>query len=133
MKNFLVLAGRFLFGGFFVYSGVMHFLHLHDLVEYSGSKGVPMPELAVGAAGTMLTLGGLSYLLGWHTKWGGVVLLAFLLPAAFLIHSFWKETDPVTLQIQMSYFLRNLAFSGAILMSFREARWALGLHSDYVE
>jgi putative oxidoreductase len=123
MKNFFVLAGRFLFGGFFVYNGILHFTNFAALLAYSQTKGVPFAEIAVAIAGAFLTLGGISYLLGYHTKIGGLLLLAFLIPASFTMHNFWMESDPANVQIQMSYFLRNLAFIGAILMSFREVQW----------
>lgn len=129
MKNYFVLAGRFLFGGFFVYNGLLHFTNFASMVAFTQAKGIPFAEFAVALAGAMLTLGGLCYLLGWHTRFGGVVLLSFLIPASFTIHSFWLETDPSAVQLQMSYFLRNLAFAGAILMSFRETRWAMGIDS----
>lgn len=39
--------GRLLFGGYFLFNGINHFVKRGMLVQYAGSKGAPNPELAV--------------------------------------------------------------------------------------
>ena len=53
-----LLFGRAIFGGFFLYNGINHFLNREMMTGYSASKGVPYPEAAVAASGAMLVLGG---------------------------------------------------------------------------
>ena len=60
----LFLMGRLIFGGFFLYSGVHHFLDTATLAQFAGAKGVPMPEAAVLLTGALLIVGAVSILLG---------------------------------------------------------------------
>ena len=48
------LIGRLVFGGFFLYSGINHFMQRKTMAQYAGAKGVPAPELAVQATGAAL-------------------------------------------------------------------------------
>lgn len=58
------------------------------MTEYSKSKGVPAPGLAVFITGIMLLLGGLSILLGAYVSIGAILLVIFLFPTAFIMHNF---------------------------------------------
>src|SRR5437870_11795074 len=49
-----LLAGRAIFGGYFLYSGLNHFLKQDMLTEYARAKGVPAPAAAVAVSGLML-------------------------------------------------------------------------------
>ena len=42
-----LVAGRIIFGGYFVYSGMRHFVDREMLIGYAKNKGVRWPELAV--------------------------------------------------------------------------------------
>jgi putative oxidoreductase len=42
----LLLIGRIAFGGFFIYSGVNHFIGFAMMTQYAKLKGVPFPALA---------------------------------------------------------------------------------------
>jgi len=37
-------VGRALFGGYFIYSGINHFMKKNELAQYAGAKQVPKPE-----------------------------------------------------------------------------------------
>jgi len=63
------LLGRLGFGGFFLYSGIHHFLDHKALSEYAASKKVPMPDVAVMATGAALIGGGASILLASNPGW----------------------------------------------------------------
>jgi hypothetical protein len=39
--------GRLLFGGFYLYNGITHFLRYKSYAEYAAAKKVPLPEIAV--------------------------------------------------------------------------------------
>jgi uncharacterized membrane protein YphA (DoxX/SURF4 family) len=58
------LLGRAVFGGFFLYSGIHHFMERKAMAQYVDAKGIPMPDVAVAATGVALTLGGASLVLG---------------------------------------------------------------------
>lgn len=109
------LIGRILFAFLFLGSAYGHLTHTADMAGYAGSKGVSSPTLAVQATGVQLLLGGVSVLLGLWGDLGAILLLVFLLGAAFLIHGFWKETDPMARQMEMVQFNKDIALAGGAL------------------
>lgn len=109
------LIGRLIFGGFFLYSGINHFRHRKMMAQYTASKGVPQPELAVIATGGLLTIGGASLILGVKPKIGALAILGFLAGASPMMHDFWKQQDPAQRQNDMVHFMKNLALAGGAL------------------
>ena len=125
-KAFLV--GRILFGGYFIRSGINHFLNLEGMASYTASKGVPLPEFAVIITGLMLLIGGLSILSGYYPKIGSYILIVFLVAVAVVMHDFWNIEEAAARSGQFSRFLRNMTFSGALLMFFAIPEpWAFSL------
>lgn len=111
----LFLIGRILLGLFFVNSGFNHFAHLGAIAGYAGSKKIPFPKFSAFISGLFLFLGGLSILLGVYPIIGIILIIAFLLPAAFFIHNFWTIPEKQR-QGDMVNFMKNLALVGALLM-----------------
>ncbi|MTE13859.1 DoxX family protein [Nocardia aurantiaca] len=114
----LVLIGRILFALLFLISGFGHLAQRAPMAQYAQSKGVPAPKLAVPASGVLLLAGALSVLLGVWADLGALLLFVFLVPTAFLMHNFWKETDAQAKQTEMIQFNKDIALAGAALMLF---------------
>jgi putative oxidoreductase len=112
----LLLIGRIAFGGFFIYSGVNHFIGFAMMTQYAKLKGVPFPALAQGMAGLMLVLGGLSIVCGIYPLVGIGLLMAFLVPVSLMMHSFWKLEEAQARMADKVNFLKNVALLGALLM-----------------
>ena len=117
--EYVNILGRLLFGGYFVYGGINHFINLKMLTGYAASKKVPMANIAVMGAGLMLLAGGLSYILNFHVTAGTIILLLFLIPTSFMMHNFWAVADPAMAQTQM------MALIGALLL-FLSIRYTFG-------
>jgi uncharacterized membrane protein YphA (DoxX/SURF4 family) len=124
------VLGRAIFGGYFLYNGINHFMHRRDLSGYAQAKGVPKPDLAVGGSGALLILGGLSLLTGYQPKLGVALITTFLAGVSPQMHAFWKERDPQSRQMEMVNFLKNAALAGAALLAAGEHDWrfAAGAH-----
>jgi uncharacterized membrane protein YphA (DoxX/SURF4 family) len=105
-----------LLGGYFVMSGVKHFLNLNGYTGYAQSKGVPMAKIAVIATGVILLLGGVGILAGIYTQIVVLALAVFLLITTFMMHRYWTITDPMQRMGENVNFYKNLALMGAILM-----------------
>lgn len=122
------LIGRILVGGFFILAGINHFAQLKMMAGYAKMKGTPAPELAVGTSGVLLLLGGLSLLLGFHPTIGVILLVIFLVPTSFMIHNFWKVSDPQAKMNDLVNFEKNIAILGLLLMTLLITRpWPLSL------
>lgn len=126
--NELFLIGRMIFGGFFAYNGINHFLNLAATAEYAAAKGVPIPEVAVMLTGALLLLGGLSVLFGFMPELGLACIAVFLVGVSPLMHNFWDLTDPVQRLNEMGQFMKNMALLGASLMMLVVPRpWPYGV------
>src|SRR2546425_11206758 len=97
----LFLAGRVLYGGFFLLAGIDHFRHVGMMTPYAAAKGIPAPRLSVLGSGLLIVLGGLSVLLGVRPTSGGLALTVFLLPPSFLMHNDCAATDPTLRQMDV--------------------------------
>jgi putative oxidoreductase len=111
--QYLFLAGRLLYGGFFLLAGIDHYRHVAMMAPYAASKGLPVPRLAVLGSGLLIVLGGLSILLGVRPTWGVLLLSIFLVPTSFLMHNYWTATDPAARMLDMTNFKKNIALLGA--------------------
>jgi len=118
MNAWILLLARVFFSAFFLKSGYTHLTKLGMMAQYAGSQGVPAPRLAVGVTGLMLLGGGLSILLGFEPRIGALLLVAFLVPTAILMHRFWGVADPMVAQNQLVHFWKNIALASASLMIY---------------
>ncbi len=112
----LFILGRVIFGGYFIFNGINHFLRLKMMSEYSKMKGVPFAQAAVSVAGILLLIGGGTILLGAYVRLGVAALVLFLLPVSLMMHNFWKIQDPQMKMGEMINFMKNMAILGAVLM-----------------
>lgn len=112
--DILAPIGRVLFGLIFVFFGIGHFSP--SMAGYAASSGVPLASIAVPLAGVMAIAGGLSVILGYKTRLGALLLVAFLVPVTFVMHAFWKVSDPMAAMTQQIMFLKNVSMLGGALL-----------------
>jgi putative oxidoreductase len=126
------LLGRMIFGGYFLYAGIHHIQESEAMAQYTASKGIPAPELAVKATGIALIAGGTSVLLGLKKEWGAAAIAGFLVGVSPLMHDFWKQEDPQRRQNEMINFGKNMALLGAslALMGMEKPRERLAVDRD---
>lgn len=110
----LVLAGRILFGGYFAFNGLNHFLKSENMAGYAESKGVPYPKAAVYLTGLMLLGGGLGVITGAYPVASIALIGVFLAVTTIKMHDFWNMEGEQRQQ-QMIHFLKNMAMLGAAL------------------
>jgi len=128
MNTAIFMVGRLLLGGYFVFGGFNHFTMITPMAGYAQSKGVPIPNVAVAISGLLLWVGGLSLLLGIDPTVGVIALTVFLVPVTFMMHAFWKVSDPQMRMGEMVNFTKNLALLGAALMLLSVSQpWPLSL------
>jgi putative oxidoreductase len=111
------IAGRAVFGGYFVYSGIGHFLNRKQLSGYAESKDVPAADAAVVGTGLMMIAGGLSIVAGVRPKLGAGAIAGFLLGVSPIMHAFWNEQEPAKRMNEMVNFGKNMALVGGALLA----------------
>jgi uncharacterized membrane protein YphA (DoxX/SURF4 family) len=115
----LFLIGRILFALVFLLSGsTVHLLQARQGIAYARVNRVPAPEVLVPLSGLIAVLGALSVMLGIWADLGALLLAGFLLPVAFFMHAFWRETDEQAKANQMAHFMKNMAIAGGALVLF---------------
>lgn len=107
----LVLIGRIFYSLIFLLTVLGHFKTA--TIDYASSKGVPIASVLVPLSAIIAFVGGLCITLGWKARFGAWLLVIFLIPVTFYMHAFWKETDAMQTQMQMSNFMKNISLLGA--------------------
>jgi uncharacterized membrane protein YphA (DoxX/SURF4 family) len=114
--DLLFIIGRVLFAAIFINSAVGHFAAREAMTGYAKSKKVPAAGAAVVSSGVLILLGAVSLLLGFYPDLGALALIVFLVPAAFLMHNFWGESEPMARMNELIAFLKDLGLAGAALL-----------------
>jgi len=124
----LFLLGRAMFGGYFAWNGLNHFLNQRMMSQYAAAKGVAKPETAVPASGAMILAGGVSVLAGVKPRQGLALIVGFLVPVSLQMHRFWEIDDPSQRMSEMVNFTKNMALVGAALALMQiEEPWPLSV------
>jgi uncharacterized membrane protein YphA (DoxX/SURF4 family) len=113
-----LIVGRVLFALLFISSGVNHFAQNSAMTAYAKYKKIPMAKIAVYISGLMLVLGGIYIALGFYADLGALLIAIFLIPTAFLMHAFWKESDATAKSNERIAFFKDLSLAGAALIIF---------------
>jgi uncharacterized membrane protein YphA (DoxX/SURF4 family) len=116
--DWVILAGRILFFFLFASSAVGHIVQRGMMGQYAAQKGVPFATLLVPLTGLQLMAGALMILLGVWADLGALLLFAFLIPTAVMMHDFWTQSEPMERQQDQIHFMKDLALAGAALMLF---------------
>ncbi|MGH8777064.1 MAG: DoxX family protein [Jiangellaceae bacterium] len=112
----LFLVGRVLFCLLFLGSAWAHLSDKGAMASYAESRGVKPGRPAVLVGGLQILVGAVLVLLGIWIDLGLILLALFLLATAFLMHGFWRESEPMARQMEMTQFMKDLALAGASLM-----------------
>jgi uncharacterized membrane protein YphA (DoxX/SURF4 family) len=114
----ILVIGRILFALIFINMGIMHLTKVAVMAGYAASKKVPAAKLATIVTGLMILVGGLYIAFGVYADLGALLIAIFLIPTAFMMHAFWKETDESAKQNEMTGFFKDIALAGAALIIF---------------
>ena len=117
--DWVFLAGRILFSIMFFESGIKsHFLGRKDAAAYARQYRAPLPELTVPATGVIIAAGSIMVTLGAWGDLGALLIAAFLVAVTPMMHAFWRESEPMTKQLQQINFLKNVSLLGGALVLF---------------
>ena len=117
--DWIFLTGRILFAIMFFNSGLVgHVLNRKGTTAYASQNRVPVPALSVLASGAMIIVGSVLVALGAWGDLGALLIAAFLVVITPVMHAFWRESEPMTKQLQQINFLKNVALLGCALVLF---------------
>ena len=116
--NAVLAIGQILFALIFINSGIGHLTKLEAMAGYAKYKKVPAAKLSVIVSGLMILVGGIFVALGIYADLGALLIALFLIPTAFMMHAFWKETDATAKMNESIAFFKDMALAGAALIIF---------------
>ena len=112
--RYLAFVARQLLSVIFIIASAGHFSS--GTIALAAGHGVPMASLLVPLSGLIALAGGLSLLFGYRARIGACLLVLFLVPVTLTMHNFWAMSDPMSFQIQLTLFIRNLGLLGGALL-----------------
>ena len=126
VERFGPAVGRILLALIFLMSGVGKIFDWSGTAGYMEFKGMPLiPLFLIGAI--VLEVGGsLSVILGFKARWGALALIIFTVPTTVIFHKFWA-VDAAQQQMEMIFFMKNLAMTGGLLLIMANGSGPLSL------
>lgn len=113
-KNYGPLIGRILIALIFLKSGFEKITGFSAVAGFMGKMGMPAPEFLLVGSIVFEIAGGLMVLLGWHARWGALLLVIFMIPATLIFHNFWA-VEAAQYTNQMNHFMKNVSILGALV------------------
>lgn len=124
------LLVRLIAGGYLAWRGVQHLEPYSRalLVDAARKKSAVLPLVTVPLAGLMLTIGGVSIVIGVFPEAGVVLVVAYLVPSALLSHAYWRVRGAEARAAARRCFWRDvtLALVAIVLLALPQP-WPLTL------
>ena len=109
-QKFIPLIARTFLAVIFIHTGIGKLTGFADTQQQIASVGIPLAALVTIFTIVFEVAGGISLIVGYKARIGGVLLLVFLIPATLMFH------NPIADPTQMIQFMKNLAIIGGLLM-----------------
>lgn len=116
----LLVVGRLLLGGLFVYAGIRHLFLISVLTQVIAARGAPFPRLVLLAGSSFQFVGGVLLMVGLWVPAAAFGLVVFTIAASFLLLNFWDMEDPAR-QNTINVWLSNMAIIGGLLVTASQA------------
>lgn len=121
-----LLIGRVLIAALFLQSGFTKPFAWERAMDEIAGFGMPRSSALLAASLAVQILGGLSLAAGAFTAIGALALLAFMAPATFWVHGFWRYSGSAREHHAMGFF-QNLTMSGGlvVILASGPGRWSV--------
>lgn len=116
IKEWGPLVGRVMISMIFLMSGMGKVFQFEAQVGYATSQGVPMASVAIALSALIEIAAVVMIVVGYKARLGAAALFLWMIPVSFMMHAFWTIADPMSMQINMIMFMKNIAMMGAMLM-----------------
>jgi putative oxidoreductase len=110
------LIGRWAIAWFFLSAAWDRAVHWDTTIQLMAMQHIPAPPPLLALALIVMTLGGLSLFLGYHTRHGAMVLFGFTVVVTVLMHDYWHIHKAIDRAADYELFVRNVAIAGGLLL-----------------
>ena len=114
-QDLLLLLARILFGWTFVLSGWRKLMDIAGFVATMPRRG--LPEFLGYVAPFVEFIGGVLIVIGLATRYASLVLLLFIIIAAFSSHRYWS-VEPAQVANQSAHFWKAVTMMGGAVLLF---------------
>ena len=116
MKDITDLIGRILISVIFYFEAYDSAAYIEITKKQMDSYGLSANQdlLLYGSIG-ILIIGASMVLLGYRSRTGALLLMAYWIPITLIVYSFWNEEGD-QYRMQSIHFMKNLAIIGGLLM-----------------
>jgi putative oxidoreductase len=119
MKDILELLARACLAVIFVFEAWDNIVHFKTAKAQMIQNGLTWnTDFLLKSACVFLVLGSLMLLFGYRAKLGAILLLAYLIPVAFIAHDWWRIYQGDDRHTMSIVFMKDLAVIGGLLMVF---------------
>jgi len=116
----LLVVGRLLLGGLFVFGGVHHLFIIPAIMEAMIARGVPAARLVLLAGSAFQFVAGLLLMIGVFVAPAALGLVVFTLAASIMLLNFWDMEGPAR-EAARNVWQSNLAIIGGLLIAAAHA------------
>lgn len=113
------LIGRLVLGALFLVSGTQKLMGLDRFAASLVRHGISDSMAAVLAplAAAAETVGGFCIAVGLFTSWASLMMIAFVIIAAFISHRFW-EVEAAMRGLQQAHFTKNMMIAATFCLLY---------------
>jgi putative oxidoreductase len=118
--EFVATVGRVMLGAYFLLGGVAKIFGASDggQITHMTANGIPLAQYMFPLAGACEIIGGVTLLLGLHTRLVALLLAGFVILASVTLHAFWRFTESGAEHeqlVQMIMFMKNMTTFAGLL------------------
>lgn len=113
----VLLLGRTLLGGVFIWAGIEHFVAFRPLVGIMAQQRIPRPATLLAIGSVWQTVAGLCLILDVGRAWAALALIVFTIVATLMLLAFWRLDHGPAREEQRRAFLTNVALIGGLILA----------------
>lgn len=111
------LVGRLVFGWFFLTQVAIYGGDWEGTITLMTFQGIPGAAFLLAVTLLVMVMGSLSLILGFHTRYGALILFIVTVLTTVLLHDYWRITDNALARAaDFELFACSAAIAGGLLM-----------------
>jgi putative oxidoreductase len=110
------LIGRFVLAWFFVVQAITYAGAWDATIQLLAFRNIPAPPAMLALGLIVIWLGAISLALGYHTRYGAMLLFGFTIVTSLVMHDYWNIAKPVDRMADYDLFTRDMAIAGSLLV-----------------
>ena len=110
------LVGRIVFAWFFLAQVAGYGGDWENTLTLLAFRGVPGGAFLLAVVLLLLTMGAISLIFGFHTRYGALILFVVTIISTVSLHDYWRITDAADRAADFQHFISNVAIAGGLLL-----------------